>query len=189
MDKNFLNRLFESGCIEISYGIESGSPKILKEYRKGATVEQNIDAIRMSVDSGLHCPVQLVIGSYIEDTSTILETTRFLEKVNAFTSTGVNYLIPLPETPIWKYIQERNIIPDTEEYLERVAQCGGMFSLGLNLTKSYDFIWKFWLAIIFRRVYLNEARHRKKPFMYAFDFFFGRVGLLYVSNKLKALFS
>ncbi len=188
VDKNFLNRLFESGCIDISYGIESGSPKILKEYRKGATVEQNIDAVRMSVDSGLHCAVQLVIGSHIEDTSTILETTRFLEKVNAFASTSVNYLIPLPETPIWKYIQERNIIPATEEYLERVAQYGGMFSLGLNLTKSNDFIWKFWLAIIFRRGYLNEARHRKNPFMYAFDFFFGRVLKLYVSKKIMGLF-
>ncbi|KKL04997.1 hypothetical protein LCGC14_2610450 [marine sediment metagenome] len=93
-----------------------------------------------------------------------------------------------PETPIWKYIQERNIIPDTEEYLERVAQYGGMFSLGLNLTKSNDFIWKFWLAIIFRRGYLNEARHRKNPFMYAFDFFFGRVLKLYVSKKIMGLF-
>lgn len=189
VDPRMLNRLRETGCIEISFGHESGSEKILKEYRKGISLGQNIEATLMSKEAGLFSPVQLVIGSPSETTGTILETVRFLKKVNAFhRSTSVNYLIPLPETPIWKYVIENGLIKDVEEYLERVSRYGGMFGLGLNLTKSSNFVWKFWLALIYRRTFLNEALHKKNILLYFFDFFFGRVMAIYVFKRAKKLF-
>lgn len=189
VDKDLLTRLSATGCVEINYGQESGSPRILKEYRKGVTVEQNIEATLLAKEAGIFIPVQLVIGSPSETTGTIFETLRFLKKVNAlFYSTSTNYLIPLPETPIWKHIMEKGLITDVEGYLERVARHGGMFDLGLNLTKSPKPVWKLWLALIIRRTLLNEAWHKKNMFLYIYNFFFGQVLMLYISKRLKRFF-
>jgi magnesium-protoporphyrin IX monomethyl ester (oxidative) cyclase len=189
INKDILKRLWDTGCIEINYGHESGSPRILKKYRKGATLEQNIKATRLANEIGFFTPIQLVIGSPSETTGTIRETLDFLRNVDAFySSTSVNYIIPLPETPIWKYIKENNIIPDVEAYLERVARFGGMFGLGLNLTKSNDFVWKFWLAMIYRTTCMNEARAQGKYLTYIVESLYLGVLFKFLSKRADNLF-
>lgn len=188
VDKDLLRRLQESGGLDISFGHESGSAIILKEYRKGVTPHRNAEVTIMSKEAGLLASVQIVIGSPSETTRTVFETLSFLKETNAFyDSTGVNYLIPFPETPIWKYVQENNLAPDVEQYLERVARFGGMFGIGLNLTKSNDCVWKFWLALIYRRLLLNQTLHEKKYLLYAFNFFFGQVATVFIGKKVRAL--
>lgn len=188
VDRKLLKRLKETGCLEISYGQESGSDRILKEYRKGVSVKQNIEATRMSKEAGLFTPVQLVIGSPAETTGTILETLRFIKKVDAFFhETSVNYLIPMPETPIWRQVAERGVIGDVEGYLERVARYGGSLALGLNLTASSGLVWKSWLALIYRRTFLNEAARRRNPLLYVYQFFFGGVIALFLSKRAGGL--
>jgi radical SAM superfamily enzyme YgiQ (UPF0313 family) len=185
---DILRRLRDTGCIEINFGHESGSPRILKDYRKGATVQQNIEATVLANKIGIFTPVQLVIGSPAETTETIRETMGFLRAVNTFYhSTSVNYIIPLPETPIWRHIQEHKLIPDTGVYLERVASFGGMHSLGLNLTRASDFVWKFWLVMIYRVVGMNEARAQRKYLRYIVEFLYIGVFYKFLSKKFPTV--
>lgn len=132
MDKDMLVRLRDTGCFEIDYGFESGSDKILKEFGKGVTRAQNIQAAKDADEVGLSVPVQLVIGSPGEDDSTINETVSMLKEIKSYVY-SLNYLIALPETPIWKYCQEKSLIPDPEEHLKNVVNLGGLYYL--NLTK------------------------------------------------------
>ena len=48
-DKEVLEAMSSAGCVEIRYGIESGSNRILKQIRKGFTIEQAIDVIAEAV--------------------------------------------------------------------------------------------------------------------------------------------
>jgi radical SAM superfamily enzyme YgiQ (UPF0313 family) len=70
VDEFMLKRMKDVGCTEINYGQESGSDTILKEYRKGIDVKTNTLITLLTRKQGLKCPVQIVIGSPSETSST-----------------------------------------------------------------------------------------------------------------------
>lgn len=141
VDEDMLRRLKEVGCTEVLYGQESGSDTILKEYRKGVDAKTNTATTLLTRKAGLKCPVQIVIGSPSETPATIAETTKFLIELGEG-DLSINYLIPYPETPVWKYVEEHHLVPDLEQYLDEVAHWGG--SPVLNLTQVPDNIWRTW---------------------------------------------
>lgn len=169
IDERILRRLKETGCTEINFGQESGSNKILKEYRKGVSAEENTAKTLLSKRIGLHTPVQLVIGSPSETTSTIRETIEFLKKVDAYRYSP-NYLVPLPETPIWEYVMKNRLIPDIEKYLEKVADCGGWRLV--NLTKVPNRIWRGWGSLIKKEMTLHYAKRKNRRFWYVYYSFY-----------------
>lgn len=164
IDEQMLRRLKETGCISIEYGQESGSDIILKEYRKGVTTQQNREITKLTKDIGIFCCVQLVIGSPGETTSTISETIQFLKDVDAY-QYSLNYLIPLPETPIWQYVKENKLIQDVEQYLDLVADHGG--GPLINLTKESRKVWKSWGWRIYKELKLYYYK-KTKPKTYYF---------------------
>lgn len=104
--------------------------------------------------------MQLVIGSPGETDSTIKETINFLKDVEGF-QYSLNYLIPLPETPIWEYVREKELIKDVEEYLYVVSEGGG--EPVVNLTEMPDRIWKRWRLKInkeMRLYYLKKTNQK-----------------------------
>ncbi len=141
VDETMLRRLKDTGCIEIDYGVESGSDTILKEYRKGITCERNREVILLTRKVGLVTIVHLVIGSPAETASTIAETVQLLKDLEDY-QYCLHYLIPLPDTPIWRYVQKSELIPDVEKYLDRVANYGGIPLV--NLTQEPEEMWKTW---------------------------------------------
>lgn len=158
-----LQRLKETGCIYISYGQESGSDSILKEYRKGVSFQKNREITLLTKATGIICPVQIVIGSPGETPKTIDETIRFLKDVRVGTP-SVNYLLPFPETPIWQYVTDNGLIPDVEKYLDIVAEQGG--SPIVNLTHVSDRIWRSWNFRIKNEIKLHNYRRPGKILQY-----------------------
>lgn len=172
IDEQMLIRLKETGCIEIGYGQESGSDRILKEYRKGVCSKQNKDITRLTTKTvGIHSPVQLVIGSPGETNQTIYETIQFLKDVEAY-EYSLNYLIPLPGTPIWQYIMENKLINNVEEYLDHVSEYGGTPLLNLNLTKMPDRIWKNWHYVIRKELEIYYCKKRDLRFRLVYRLIF-----------------
>lgn len=145
VSEEMLDRLFESGCYCVNYGQESGSDKILKEYRKGVTRQTNIDVTLMTRSHGIYSIVLLVIGSPGETHETIMETIDFLKKVRV-NYYSVNYLMPLPGAPIWKHAMDNNLIKDVEVYLSVAAKLNAVPII--NLTKVPDRDWRKWGSLI-----------------------------------------
>jgi len=142
MDEEMLTALRECGCVGINYGQESGSDKILKEYRKGTTAETNRRVTMATRAAGIRCPVQIVIGGPGETGETIQETIRFLKDTGT-TDPSINYLTPFPGTPVWKYVEEHHLIPDVEKYLDEVARRDASSPI-VNLTREPWWKWRFW---------------------------------------------
>jgi anaerobic magnesium-protoporphyrin IX monomethyl ester cyclase len=101
-------RLYQAGCREIAFGIESASQMILDKINKGVTVEQNRQAIREAKKAGLLVKAYLMIGSPGETRQTIQETMKFIQETNPDQFTLFNF-IPLPGCAIWKDPQKYNI--------------------------------------------------------------------------------
>jgi radical SAM superfamily enzyme YgiQ (UPF0313 family) len=79
MTENMVHMLRDSGCVEVGFGAESGSQKILDEINKKTTVKQNMDFVDMITTNGMGVKAFLMIGLPGEDDQTVEETRRFIE--------------------------------------------------------------------------------------------------------------
>jgi len=184
IDEQMLTRLKETGCIEICYGQESGSNTILKEYRKGVSSVQNKEITLLTTNKvGIPSTVQLVIGAPGETGQTIGETIQFLKDVEAY-QCSLNYLIPLPGTPIWQHVLDKKYILNVEEYLDLVAEHGG--TPLLNLTRIPDKIWRRWHYDIRREFELYNYSRGNKPLLYVYNLLFLSI-LPYIPHRLKIM--
>ena len=83
MDNDMASMLSNSGCIEMGFGAESGSQKILKTINKKTTVEENIRFIETCNNHNIKVKAFIILGLPGEDESTIKETVKFLDILTA----------------------------------------------------------------------------------------------------------
>jgi radical SAM superfamily enzyme YgiQ (UPF0313 family) len=174
VDEYMLKRMKEAGCTDITYGQESGSDTILKEYRKGVDAKTNTYITLLTRKQGLNCPVQIVIGSPSETPSTIRETIDFLIGLGEG-DISINFLIPFPETPIWEYVEKNQLVADVENYLDEIAHWGG--SPVLNLTQTPDHIWRTWSFQIKSDVKLVILKKERKMLKYSYQWIATKIQL------------
>ena len=62
VSKQLLTKLRSTNCQLIHFGVESGSQQLLNVMRKGTTVEQNANAIKLAKESDVLVAISLVIG-------------------------------------------------------------------------------------------------------------------------------
>lgn len=93
--------LYDAGCREIAFGIESGSQAILDNIHKGTTVKGNRQAIQNAKKIGLRVKAFLMVGNPGESKATIEETKRFITEADPDQYTVFNF-VPLPGCDIWK---------------------------------------------------------------------------------------
>jgi radical SAM superfamily enzyme YgiQ (UPF0313 family) len=98
--KNTFDKLYWAGCREISFGIESGSQKVLDLVNKKVTVKENKRAILSAKESGLMVRAYLMVGSPGESWNTIHETIDFMNETQPNLWTVFNF-VPLPGCEIW----------------------------------------------------------------------------------------
>jgi len=78
IDQEVAKLLYASGCRNLSYSPESGSPSVLKRIKKKIDPESLLSSIQSSVKSGLNVKVNLIIGFPDESYKEIFETMRFV---------------------------------------------------------------------------------------------------------------
>ena len=93
-----LAALRRAGCIQIEYGIESGSQRILDSMAKGATVEQNAAAIQLSREAGIRSMANIIVGLPGETTDDVDKTDAFLTK-NRPDAIRINSFVSFPGAP------------------------------------------------------------------------------------------
>jgi radical SAM superfamily enzyme YgiQ (UPF0313 family) len=77
MEDDVVELAADAGCTEISYGIESGSQKMLDAMNKRTTVEANKRAIEVTKKHGVAAKAYFIVNFPGEDEQTIKETIDF----------------------------------------------------------------------------------------------------------------
>lgn len=77
-----LRAMKESGCSRISFGVESGNAKVLRNLRKGVTIEQVETAFRYAKDLKIQTLADFMLGSPGETREDLEETIRFAKRLN-----------------------------------------------------------------------------------------------------------
>ncbi|MAF96894.1 MAG: hypothetical protein CMM60_14250 [Rhodospirillaceae bacterium] len=99
-----------AGCYRIHYGVETGSPQVLKESGKFMTLEQAESAIAIAKETGFQTMAYYMFGFLDETHEDALQTIDFSIKLDTDYAVYA-VLIPYPGTAIYDRALERGIIP------------------------------------------------------------------------------
>jgi radical SAM superfamily enzyme YgiQ (UPF0313 family) len=106
MTKEMAMKMKKSGCYNVSIGIESANNEILRNMRKGATIEKVGEGIKMMKAAGIEVMSQYVIGSPGETLATVKESIEFA-KHSGCDYTNFYMVLPFKGTRQWDYVKEK----------------------------------------------------------------------------------
>ncbi len=102
--------LRRAGCDRVHFGVETGSPRILKESGKFITMEQLETGIGMAKESGMTVMAYFMFGFRDETVDDARMTIDFAKKLDVDYPVFV-VLIPYPGTQIYREGLEQGILP------------------------------------------------------------------------------
>lgn len=141
VDPDILWLMKSAGCYRIRYGMESGNDRILKSLKKGITVEQIKDCVKMTRKAGIEIFAYFMMGSPYETKKEWQDTLDLALWVNAeFTVISKTILIVGSELFDWA-VENKRIAPD---YWDKFAKFGGdpapaLFGKGLDDFINYSY--------------------------------------------------
>ena len=96
-----LEKMREAGCTAVSFGVETGNPEVMKTIRKGITLEQVVDAVKICTRAGILPHASFILGLPGETPQTLDDTVEFGLKLKELgVSHGFHLLAPFPGTAV-----------------------------------------------------------------------------------------
>ena len=108
VQEDTLKMMAASGCKEISFGIESGSQKLLDAMNKGTTVEQNKNALKWAKAAGIKTKAFLMIGIPGETEETVEETKRLIDETDP-DEFILSTFTPIVGSYVWRHPEQFGI--------------------------------------------------------------------------------
>ena len=107
-DEETLRLMARSGCKTVYIGVESGSPRMLKELKKGETVEQFERVFAMCRKYGIHTYASMIYGVPGETEEDVRLTEAFLRRISP-DFIGRNVFAGLPGSELYDKILELDL--------------------------------------------------------------------------------
>jgi hypothetical protein len=117
LNRDMLAKLKDCGLLGVSFGIESGSTRILAEMKKGFDIEKADTTLATCRDMGIDYHASFILGMPGEDLNSVRDTRYFLKRNNFKRNYRICFLTPAPGTPVFQLARERGLVKDTERYL------------------------------------------------------------------------
>lgn len=135
-DINMLTKMKELGLKSVAIGVESANDLILKNIKKGETLSQIENAIKICLKLKINVVLFFIIGLPGETKKTIKKSFKFALKY-PISSVYFFNLNPLPKTEIYKWAEENNYLLASKK--DMFANIGGMGNRSLITTPELDY--------------------------------------------------
>jgi len=114
VDAGILSLMKRAGCIAISYGVESGSERILKVVNKGTNVAQAEEAVRISAELGFIVSAYFIVSLPNETLSDIDATLALMKQFSKYKNVHNYYCFVMiyPGTDLEKMAVKAALMPD-----------------------------------------------------------------------------
>lgn len=146
VDEKMLLKLKQAGCYMIAFGIETGSPRLLKEMGKENDIDNSIRAISHCRKIKLPVTAFLIVGNIGETKETVRETRDLLKRAMPDEVGCAGALLILPGTKLYQDCRRKGVIDDDfwlgeEPYmaytLEHSLETLGEFTRTINNYKGF----------------------------------------------------
>lgn len=105
LDEEVLESVAKAGCVRIDFGVESGSPSIIKEIRKGITLSRIYESHSKVQRCGLATTTLMMIGHPSESMEDIRASIRLIAYLESdYPEFGP--VTPFPGTPLYELVKE-----------------------------------------------------------------------------------
>jgi anaerobic magnesium-protoporphyrin IX monomethyl ester cyclase len=102
INENMLAHLAESNCKELWYGVESGSPKILKDMRKSTDIDRIKRVFALTKEYGIKTRAYFLLGMPNETIEDIQMTEKLCDEIEP-DIVGFSLLSPFPDNELFDY--------------------------------------------------------------------------------------
>jgi hopanoid biosynthesis associated radical SAM protein HpnJ len=148
-DYETLRAMKEAGCRLLIVGYESGDPQILKNIKKGATVDMATRFTDNCKKLGLLVHGDYIIGLPGETRESIRRTIDFAKRMDTETI-QVSIAHPYPGTEFFEYVKHNNLITLDSMTDEMGHQLPNIIYPGLDRAELVDWVEKFYGEYFFR---------------------------------------
>jgi radical SAM superfamily enzyme YgiQ (UPF0313 family) len=116
VDEEVIGLLKSINVIQIAYGFESGSERVLDFLKRGSvTVERNRRAAALTSAAGIGVGGQFMIGSPGETEDDIRQTIEFIEQT-PMSHVHVSATTPMPGTDLWDICCAKGLVSDDMDW-------------------------------------------------------------------------
>lgn len=183
VDIELLELCKKAGCYMISYGIESGSQKMLDAMSKGYTEEDVYNALKFTKDAGIRSLAYILYGLPGEDDKTVAKTIKLLKDTKPDFALFAG-IFPCPGSDITERFIEKDVSwrkKIEDYYFERIPLKGEFTLFGLPTKKV-----RWWIIKSFIKFYLTPASIFRRLFNLrsARDFFIMFKGGMFLLRDL-----
>jgi radical SAM superfamily enzyme YgiQ (UPF0313 family) len=105
VNKEMLRAMRDAGCWYIEIGIETGSPRVLKDIRKGTTLEKVADIVTYADKLGFRVKGFFIIGHPTDTKESIEQTIEFAKSI-PLTDIVTTIFTPFPNTPAYEQAKQ-----------------------------------------------------------------------------------
>lgn len=111
-DRTLLESMKKSGCVQIDYGVESGSQKVLNSLRKGTTPQMIREKFKLTKDVGIRTGASHVLGAPGETWDDLKMTYQQVQDIKPHFA-DFYFLTPLPGSEFYDQAVRNDWIPKT----------------------------------------------------------------------------
>ena len=112
VDKELLEMMRSAGCRGVSFGIESGSQRILDSVGKNIKIDEAKNAIKWAKEAKIKTFCSFIMGLPGENWESVSETMRFVKETLP-TSAQFNVAVPYPGTKLYEDTYGKDV-PNTD---------------------------------------------------------------------------
>ena len=117
--EGLLRKMKKAGCTAINYGVESADTEVLTRIKKGITLDQAQEAIKLTRETGIKTNVFLMIGNPGDTAEVADKIKNFVELVKV-DGVHLSLATPIPGTEFWSWANKNDhwLGHDREELLD-----------------------------------------------------------------------
>jgi anaerobic magnesium-protoporphyrin IX monomethyl ester cyclase len=138
VNQDMFNAMADAGCDSVSFGIESGNPEMLKRVKKGITLTQATNAVRMCKQAGMLAHASFMVGLPGETKETLKQAADFAESLKILF--GYHYLAPFPGTTLCEKVKEYDLEILTKDWAKYDANDAIVKTSSLQPQDMRDFV-------------------------------------------------
>jgi anaerobic magnesium-protoporphyrin IX monomethyl ester cyclase len=164
IDEDLAVMLGEAGCWQVSFGVESGDPEVLRAHRRASNLDDIREKVALLKKRSMRVKGLFIVGLPGEDESAILRSIDYALSVD-FDEINVSKFTPFPGAPLYATIREHGTF---DEEWERMNLLNFVFVpkalTGERLEELYrEFIKRFYqrpgTAWKYTKLMLREPQH------------------------------